>query len=225
MVKVIVGYWGMRGLGATARMMCEYGGAECEQRDHGGDWFDTAKPPLLEKNPLVNLPYIIIGDQIVGQSSAVYNRLGREFNLLGSTEEEISRNEQVAAVVLSSQADTYKLLYRVDRATWDAKKDDHYNKEIPDMYKLLEAVLEQKPHTYFARATPSTSDFIAWPLLDQHELQAKKLGKPSPLANFPKLKALHQALLDEPKLKAFFPKHYKYQMNASKAPVNDSPRG
>ena len=67
---IVVGYWGIRGLGAPLRMMVLFHGGyklHCENYDlldkpEGGydasAWFDK-KPALKEKQPLINLPYII----------------------------------------------------------------------------------------------------------------------------------------------------------------------
>mmetsp|Transcript_373 Transcript_373/g.530 ORF Transcript_373/g.530 Transcript_373/m.530 type:complete len:81 (+) Transcript_373:71-313(+) len=46
-------------------------------------WFVGAKPLLLPKNPLLNLPYVLDGDVLVTQSNACLKYLGRKLNLNG----------------------------------------------------------------------------------------------------------------------------------------------
>ena len=57
--------------------------------------FKTDKPGLVEKNALMNLPYIVDGDNVVTQSNACLTYLGRKYNLNGKTETEIIKNDQV----------------------------------------------------------------------------------------------------------------------------------
>ena len=57
------------------------------------DWFDK-KPELLEKNQLMNLPYVIDGDQIIAQTNACFAHLGRVLGLYGSNYAETVKVEQ-----------------------------------------------------------------------------------------------------------------------------------
>jgi glutathione S-transferase len=57
------------------------------------DWFSFEKPKLLEKQPLVNLPYIIDGDLIITQSNACMAYLGRKVGLWGKTDKDMSECE------------------------------------------------------------------------------------------------------------------------------------
>jgi glutathione S-transferase len=56
-------------------------------------WLDV-KPGLKAKNALMNLPYVIDGDNIVTQSNAFLEYLGRKFGLLGSNEGEEAKVRQ-----------------------------------------------------------------------------------------------------------------------------------
>ena len=54
-------------------------------------WF-AAKPPLKERNPLMNLPYVIDhenGDMVVSQSNACMSYLGRQLGLWGNNDQEV----------------------------------------------------------------------------------------------------------------------------------------
>jgi glutathione S-transferase len=46
-------------------------------------WFKDDKPPLKEKNPLANLPYVVDGDIVICQSNACFSYLGRKLGLWG----------------------------------------------------------------------------------------------------------------------------------------------
>lgn len=54
-----------------------------------------AKPGLKEQNPLMNLPYIVDGDNVISQTNACFAYLGRKCGLFGSNEIEASQCEQL----------------------------------------------------------------------------------------------------------------------------------
>jgi len=101
--KILVGYWSIRGLGAPLRLMCEYAGANYEAvnyelKGEPGNWDASAwfsvKPALKDRNPLMNLPYVVDGDRVITQSNACLLYLGRKFGLSGKNEDEVTRMEQ-----------------------------------------------------------------------------------------------------------------------------------
>ena len=49
-----------------------------------GDWMNV-KPGLKEKNPLINLPYIVDGDKVISQSQACFVYLAKKFDLCGGS--------------------------------------------------------------------------------------------------------------------------------------------
>ena len=57
---------------------------------------------------------------------------------------------------------------------------------------------------YTAGPSPTAADFHLWEMLDQHEMLAAAVGRPSPLAGFPLLSGLHSALRAVPQLQGYF---------------------
>ena len=57
---------------------------------------------------------------------------------------------------------------------------------------------------FTAGETLTAGDFHLWEMLDQHEMVAEDYGLASPLAKFPKLRALYDAVKAEPKLQSYF---------------------
>jgi glutathione S-transferase len=92
--KLTLGYWFIRGLAERIRLLLEYLGLPYEQEfyfeDNEDQWFKVDKPKLLEKNPAANLPYLIDGDKIISESTAILvhlcHRAGR-LDLLGRNAE------------------------------------------------------------------------------------------------------------------------------------------
>ncbi len=76
-IMVTIGYWKIRGLAAPLRMTCSYAGAEYTSADYelqpkdGGGWdrseWTSVKPGLMEKNAMMNLPYVLDGDVYIVQ--------------------------------------------------------------------------------------------------------------------------------------------------------------
>ena len=113
--KLTIAYWHIRGLAAPLRMMVYFAGdtADFKTYDVGnkGSWFEKDKPALKEKNPLINLPYIIHGDVVVTQTDACMNCLGRHFGLHGSTAFQTAAIEQILAQTKDMRNDAVKLFY------------------------------------------------------------------------------------------------------------------
>lgn len=69
MSKLVLGYWPIRGLAERIRLLLEYLGLEYEQvfylESNEDQWFKVDKPTLLPKNPALNLPYLIDGENVI----------------------------------------------------------------------------------------------------------------------------------------------------------------
>lgn len=74
-MSLVLGYWNIRGLGERVRLLLEYLGLKYEQvfylESDEDKWFKNDKPNLKTKNPAANLPYLIDGDKVVSESTAV----------------------------------------------------------------------------------------------------------------------------------------------------------
>mmetsp|Transcript_89663 Transcript_89663/g.159257 ORF Transcript_89663/g.159257 Transcript_89663/m.159257 type:complete len:242 (-) Transcript_89663:147-872(-) len=211
-MPLVVGYWKIRGLGAPLRMLCEYAGAEYEaklfeakgkKRTFEGinkdSWFVDAKPQLKESNALMNLPYVIDGDVVVTQTVACLAYLGRKFKLMGDKPEDYVKVEQILCEAQDLRNACIKEFYMGDLSSWKTLMET-----VKSSYEKFETWLTQQGSLYTCGATPTAGDFHLWEMLDQLELLAKVNKLPSPLAGFPKLKALHAALRSEPKLQKYF---------------------
>eukprot|EP00408_Alexandrium_pacificum_P014713 CAMPEP_0171235218 /NCGR_PEP_ID=MMETSP0790-20130122/41833_1 /TAXON_ID=2925 /ORGANISM="Alexandrium catenella, Strain OF101" /LENGTH=228 /DNA_ID=CAMNT_0011701523 /DNA_START=181 /DNA_END=867 /DNA_ORIENTATION=- len=207
----VVAYWEIRGLGAPLRMLCEYAGAEyenkmykCKEVDGGwdkSDWFD-AKPALKDKNALMNLPHVIDGDVVVSQTLACFSYLGKKFGLYGSTPADAVKVDQILCEAQDLRNAAVGCFYS-SAESFETRKDGHY-KAVKGYYGKFELWLTQQGTAFTAGPAPTAGDFHLWEMLDQHEAFAQKIGKPSLLGEFPKLKALHAALKAEPKLQKYF---------------------
>eukprot|EP00928_Gymnodinium_smaydae_P095650 TRINITY_DN8266_c0_g1_i1.p2 TRINITY_DN8266_c0_g1~~TRINITY_DN8266_c0_g1_i1.p2 ORF type:complete len:195 (-),score=39.54 TRINITY_DN8266_c0_g1_i1:368-901(-) len=130
-MPLTVAYWSIRGLGAPLRMLCEYAGAEYEAKTYvtkgkkrsfdGLDksaWFVDAKPALLEKNALMNLPYVADGEVVVTQTVSCLLYLGRKFELVGAKPEDYVKVEQIACEAQDLRNACIGEFYRGNPESW-----------------------------------------------------------------------------------------------------------
>merc|ERR1711865_47225 len=92
--KMEVGYWKIRGLGAPLRMMCAFKDEEVTHyaANSGDMWFGAKKPELAARNSLINLPFIVDGEQVITQSNSCMLYLGQKLQI--DAEANAIRNHQ-----------------------------------------------------------------------------------------------------------------------------------
>jgi len=215
--ELTIAYWHIRGLAAPLRMMCEYSGVPFKNVTYPvpgeagswdlSAWFD-AKPALKAKNGLMNLPYIIDGELVITQSLACYQYLARKLNLYGEGIVENAKVDQISCEVMDLRNAAVGVFY----GSGDFQK--HFEKTVPTHYGKLDLWFEQQGTLYTIGEKPTAGDFHLWEMLDQHELCASDKGFSSPLANFPRLRALYDAFRKEPTLESYFlSEMYKLSVN------------
>jgi len=207
--KLEVGYWKIRGLGAPCRMMCELAGIdytaknyEVKQTENGYDkseWFDV-KPSLRKKNAMINLPYVLDVDGfIVTQSMTCMAYLGRKFGMYGNNLKETSKVDMVLHQAQELRDTGVEAFYG------EAKLDPWLEEKVPVIYTKIDGWLESEgkgPYTLGQK--PSAADVYLWEMLDQGEMVASDLGKPSLLLGYPRLRKMYDTMRSEPNLQRYF---------------------
>jgi glutathione S-transferase len=99
--KLILGYWGIRGLGQHIRLLMSYLGLPFEDKIYTKreDWFENDKPSIGFAFP--NIPYLIDGDFKLTESSAIQKYIiNRAHNneLLGKNVQDTVRIESILGV-------------------------------------------------------------------------------------------------------------------------------
>jgi len=200
-----VGYWGIRGLGAPLRMICEYAEAKYNpvmyaDRDN---WFKDAKPGLLAKNSLINLPYIVDGDNVISQTNACFKYLGRKLDLNGKDEVEVMKGEQCLCQIMDLRNDMVKVFYGPPES-FDASASDLLTQGAIKHLQKMENWLNHNKTDYCVSNSPTVADFHLWELIDQLELFAKSRKKDSVLEKKPKLQQLYTKMKSLEKLSNYF---------------------
>lgn len=204
-------------------MVCAYANANWESKtylvtmkDNAWDksiWFEGAKPALLEKNPLVNLPYVLDGDVLVTQTNACLYYLGRKFGLNGSNETEISRVDQVLCEVMDLRNASTPVFYGRDTDTtgWIENRIHTHLKKLNDFMEL-------NGTAFSASNSPTVGDFHMWEIIDHNCEFAASLGKACPIDNYPRLKAFYTTFRALKQLQPFFAsEHYNLPINNTHA--------
>ncbi|EKX53910.1 hypothetical protein GUITHDRAFT_160740 [Guillardia theta CCMP2712] len=218
MATLEFGYWKIRGLGAVCRMILEYKEVQFEDKQYadGDAWFKGRKPELLAKNPLANLPYLVDGDKVVCQTNSIMNYLGEKFKMCGTDEEAKLKNNQLLCEIYDVRNGMIDLVYPFKQVTRNKEEFEALAiKKVEDPpFAKFEAWLNFYKTDFFCGAEPVTCDFHIWEMLDQHEMLAKKMGKPSILDKFPKCHEFYKRFRALPTLQKYFASDsYKLDVN------------
>lgn len=211
--EVVVGYWGIRGLGAPLRMMAMYAGVplRCENYDlqessEGWDascWFEK-KPQLKEHAPLINLPYVIVNGVIVSQSNACLMFLGRKLGMMGKSDSEYVECEQLLCEIMDLRNTVTSFAY--GKAS---QKPEDFLKSIQGKNTPL-AKLEQWKSTkststaFFIGESACAADFHIWEILDQINRCSLFFTQAELLAAYPSLQSFHDAFAKLPQNAKYF---------------------
>lgn len=234
--KIVVGYWKIRGLASTLRMMCSFAEADFESAEyevHGfastgfdrSAWDPDAKPALKVLNPLMNLPYVQCGNDLVTQSNACVLYLGNKFGLLGATPTEQIKVQQIMWETTDMRNKAVNQFYSGDQTPEQAAK--YLSTQAKPHFDKFERWFLQNGTKFTASDEVTASDFHLYEMIDQHQEFAGATGQQSfftdagnPEAHaYPLLHAFAQRMHGHPKMAAYFasPMH--------KLPVNNPGAG
>lgn len=185
--EITVGYWAIRGLAAPLRMMVMFSGrplksvhyecvsnAEKNGFDHSA-WF-SVKDQLKAENPLVNLPYVQVGDgPLVAQSNACFQFLGRTLGLMGDSDVEYCQVEQLLCEAMDLRNSIIRFAYSGAPAELTQWLETTVNVVGNTSCAKLDLWLRRKykdensgvSGVFFVGNRASAADFHIWELLDQ----------------------------------------------------------
>lgn len=216
--ELTVGYWGIRGLAAPLRMMLMYKNVPFQAENYDA-WEDSnginreqwlsIKPQLKEKNPLINLPYIIdkSTDLVVTQSNACLLYLGKRLNMRGLNLVEETQCEELLFECTDLRNEIVKFVY---------PPNENPQKWIQGMVKpghsldKLNLWLERKYEAgvsgaiFFVGDNATAPDFHIWEMLDQFKGICDFYGVEDPYASLPKLALFHESFKNLPDNQRYF---------------------
>eukprot|EP01041_Mallomonas_annulata_P013015 gene13015-27463_t len=231
---ISVGYWSIRGLAAPLRMLVLYAGLpldvinyDVKLKEEGGydasEWF-SVKPALKERNPLINLPFVIDGDIIISQSNACLSYLGKKCGAWGQTEASSFECDQLLCELMDLRNKMTSFAYSTaqrDRAV--VLLDDVCGKNgiLQKLELWLDRAVAQRGESgiFLVEDKATAPDFHMWELLDQYNGLSIFFDVPSPLTQFPRLQVFHSSF-------GSLPRNQKYMISKLVAmPYNNKMAG
>ncbi|XP_067025585.1 glutathione S-transferase Mu 3-like [Acropora muricata] len=174
----ILGYWDIRGLAESIRLLLHYTGTEFkDERYECGDapdynrdsWFSVKFTLGLD---FPNLPYYIDGDIKITQSLAITHHIARKHDLYGSTEDEKVRIDLAVNQIVDWRTKFTKMCY-----------SSAFENVKPGYLKEAKSILQQfsdflGDRKYVAGDKISFVDFMLFEYLDQHKIFDASLLEP-----------------------------------------------
>eukprot|EP01039_Chlorochromonas_danica_P001867 gene1867-2043_t len=226
---IIVGYWGIRGLGAPLRMMIMFRGLPliCENYDCGEEngvfdtssWFNV-KEKYKAKNPLINLPYVQVGDLVVTQSNACILYLGRRLNLMGNDDYDQVEVEELLCEYMDLRTKISSYVYRTSATpplTWLTQlvASGSGIHKLHD-FLVLKYPTSTEENLYFVAKQATAADFALWEVIDVLKSMATFFQSEEDIFNdYPLLNLFHRRFKELPENKRYFQSHL------SRLPVNN----
>ncbi|KAI1306054.1 Glutathione S-transferase Mu 1 [Halotydeus destructor] len=176
----ILGYWNIRGLAQSIRLMLAHVGVEFEDKKYNlgpnfeRNEFHDIKHTLGLAFP--NVPYYIDGDVKLSQSIAIMRYIARQHGLEGVTNEEKTRIALIEQQLVDYRSAAGPVFYSPN---YDQLAGP-YREGLPAKLKALSDFLGDRK--WLSGDNVSYVDFIAYEYLDVH-----KLFQPGLLDSFPNL--------------------------------------
>merc|ERR1712129_294667 len=156
----------------------------------------------------MGLPYVVDGDVVVTQSNTCALYLGAKLGVddFGGDLVKATTNHTVLDQTMDLRNDLMKVVYPFGSTKTPEEFPEafkkHFAKSASATLKKLEGFIGAGP--FVLGADPRSGDFMLFEMLDQHVSIACELGEPPALTDYPKLRALHQAMKMRPELQAYF---------------------
>jgi len=234
---ITVGYWNIRGLAAPLRMQIMYSGVPLESvtydivvdpetgKSDASAWFNT-KPDLKVVNPLINLPYIKDGDKLITQSNACLLYLGRKLKMLGSSECEQIKCEELLCEVMDLRNSVVGFVYS-DKGTIKDEVDSYLKSN--GVAKILDKLNLSKLSNagpFFVGNKASSPDFHIFEMIDQFKIMAKVHSSDDIIQNYVALEQFHVDFRNLSKNQKYLQsKLSTYPMNGKSASLGSLPNG
>ncbi|XP_075052049.1 glutathione S-transferase Mu 1-like [Mixophyes fleayi] len=179
---MILGYWDIRGLAHTIRLLLEYTGTPYKEKRYvTGDAPDYDKSQWLDEKEKLgldfpNLPYLLDGNIKLTQSNTILRYIARKHGLYGDSE-----SEKNNVSLIENQAMDFRMALAT--ITYDPNFETlkgPYLEKLPIALARFSRFLGERH--WFARDKLTFADFLMYDVLDQH-----RMLEPKCLQNFKNL--------------------------------------
>jgi glutathione S-transferase len=171
--KLILAYWGTRGLAQPIRFFLDYVNLPYENKTYT-DPEVWSKDKAALKTPLPNLPYLIDGEKVVTESDALYHyiayKAGKRNLIAPEDPEKFVRLATTRGVLADLRIDLSSLIYSKD---YDALYETTINNKIKPKLEKLSKYLED--NEWFCGSDITYVDFTAQEVLSLLQAHDSKL--------------------------------------------------
>uniref|UniRef100_A0A8C3FRZ1 glutathione transferase n=1 Tax=Chrysemys picta bellii TaxID=8478 RepID=A0A8C3FRZ1_CHRPI len=153
-MPVVLGYWDIRGLAHSIRLLLEYTGTAYEDKMYScgeGEWCRQGAKLALPKNYLL-------------QGTFSHNKLTRKLHACGETEEEMLRVDMLENQAMDFRMSLVMICYNPDFE----KLKSGYLEQLPGKLKLFSQFLGKRK--WFAGEKITFVDFVMYDILDQNRM-------------------------------------------------------
>jgi glutathione S-transferase len=165
-------------------------------------WF-SVKDGFRDRNPLINLPYVVDGDNVITQSNACFLYLGRKLSLLGSSEKDLSSCEQLLCEVMDVRNKIVDRAYGAPDSSHSAWLES-VTARNGSLWKLNQWLLRKGDSAFFVGHSATAPDFHIWEVCDQLRNMATYFKLEDPLLDLPQLADFHGLFRGLPKNAKYF---------------------
>ncbi|XP_053884554.1 glutathione S-transferase Mu 1-like [Malaclemys terrapin pileata] len=171
-MPVVLGYWDIRGLAHSIRLLLEYTGTAYEDKMYScGEAPDYDKSQWMKEKlglDFPNLPYLIDGKNKLTQSNAILRYIARKHKLWeywwGETEEEMLQVDMLEIQAMDFRMSLVMICYNPDFE----KLKSGYLEQLPGKLKLFSHFLGKRK--WFAGEKITFVDFVMYDILDQNRM-------------------------------------------------------
>ena len=191
-MKLVLGYWDIRGLAAPIRLMCAFTGFDLEEvrytQEEKEKWF-REKPTLGLAFP--NLPYLIVKDDDgttevmrITQSQAILHYVAKKLKLYGTSDEEAALADMIVAESVDFRGKMSALCYQRGTQFSPENKAAFLETTVPAFLASVEGFARGDGSWIAGGSTPTFADFYLY-----CELEKLTLFSAGVLDTYPKLAA------------------------------------
>ncbi|XP_075052043.1 glutathione S-transferase Mu 5-like isoform X1 [Mixophyes fleayi] len=179
---MLLGYWDIRGLAHSIRLLLEYTGTPYEEKRYvTGDAPDYDKSQWLDEKEKLgldfpNLPYLLDGDIKLTQSNTILRYIARKHGLCGDSESEKNNVSLIENQVMDVRMALVTIAYNPNFETLKGP----YLEKVPIVLTRVSCFLGER--LWFAGEKLTFADFLIYDVLDQH-----RVLEPTCLENFKNL--------------------------------------
>jgi len=162
-------------------------------RISGAEWAE-----LKPKTPWGQVPILSVDGKEIGQSRTIMRFLGKKFNMVGSSEWDATKCDEISDVLEDINSEVVKVIFGKDDTEKEIAKKNLVDKVWPNNLPKLEKLAKANPGDFFVTKNVTWVDAYFAHALHFWQLTDKDL-----LKNYPNLKKIQDGIANIPEMKDY----------------------